>query len=118
MFYRKATRRTFIRQYGRLTAALAGGGVLLPRCVSKDTESGSKAKPTSANPCQDLDGVSAAEIQKRENLGYVSESPIEDNQCNNCNLYLPPQDKACGGCILFEGPVEAEGYCTYWAPKG
>jgi hypothetical protein len=48
----------------------------------------------------------------------VDDSPIAENQCNNCNLYLPPKgDKPCGGCILFQGPVQPEGYCTYWALK-
>ena len=70
------------------------------------------------DPCEDLRSVSEAELAKRKSFGYVSETPIADNQCSNCNLYLPPKEaQACGKCILFEGPVKARGYCTYWALK-
>jgi len=72
----------------------------------------------SADPCSDLSGVSENDIELRKKFAYVKESPIADNQCNNCNLFLPPKagDK-CGGCLLFKGPVYPSGYCTYWAPK-
>ncbi|MDB5262770.1 MAG: hypothetical protein JWQ14_2051 [Adhaeribacter sp.] len=74
-------------------------------------------KANSQEPCDDLTGVPASEIDKRKKLAYVNKSPIPESKCGNCNLYLPPgKDKACGGCMLFKGPVRAEGYCTYWAP--
>lgn len=77
----------------------------------------SQAKTDAANPCDDLTGVPASEVDKRQKLAYVNKSPIPDSKCGNCNLYLPPaKDKACGGCMLFKGPVRSEGYCTYWAP--
>jgi hypothetical protein len=69
------------------------------------------------NPCDDLTGVSPGEVDKRKKLAYVTKSPLPDSQCGNCSLYVPPAGgKACGGCMLFKGPVRAEGYCTYWAP--
>ena len=69
------------------------------------------------NPCDDLTGVSADEVAKRKKLAYVNKTPIPDSHCSNCALYLPPaKDKPCGGCMLFKGPVRAEGYCAYWAP--
>ncbi|WP_372638736.1 high-potential iron-sulfur protein [Fodinibius sp.] len=38
--------------------------------------------------------------------------------CSNCSLYLEPEPgNKCGGCVLFEGPVFAEGYCDYWEPN-
>lgn len=68
-------------------------------------------------PCDDMTGVSPAELAKRKKLAYVNKSPIEDSHCGNCALYLiPGKGKACGGCALFKGPVRAEGYCAYWAP--
>ena len=91
-----------------------GGAVILHAC-------GGAAKQQAAydgDPCEDLRGISESELAKRKNFGYVSETPIADNQCSNCNLYLPPKEaQACGKCILFEGPVQASGYCTYWALK-
>lgn len=83
----------------------------------QNTEStGEETKPSGS--CEDFSGVSEAELQKRKSLGYVEKSPIADNQCQNCNLWLPPAgDQECGGCTLFKGPVYSEAYCTYWAPQ-
>jgi len=88
--------------------------LLLAACGSaKKTASASKA----TNPCEDLTDVPAVDVQKRKSLGYASLSPMPDKQCNNCKLFVPPQEgKECGGCLLFAGPVAPEGYCTYWAP--
>ena len=86
-----------------------------------DTSSSQQPKPKAAaeqkNPCDNLTGVSPEEIEKRKKLAYVNKTPIPDSHCSNCALYLTPgKDKACGGCLLFKGPVRAEGYCAYWAP--
>ncbi len=68
--------------------------------------------------CSDLKGLDEAELAKRKQLGYTEETPIEENICGNCQLYLPPRvDQPCGGCQLFKGPVLEEAYCTYWAPR-
>ncbi|MGV3640646.1 MAG: high-potential iron-sulfur protein [Adhaeribacter sp.] len=76
-----------------------------------------QASTPAAEPCDDLTGVAASEIDKRKKFAYVNVSPIADSKCGNCSLYIPPASgKACGGCMLFKGPVRASGYCTYWAP--
>lgn len=75
------------------------------------------AEATPKNPCDDMTGVSAEELEKRKKLAYVNNSPIPDSHCGNCALYLPAKEgKPCGGCVLFKGPVRQEGYCAYWAP--
>ena len=112
------SRRSFL---GRCAWAVLflGGGTVLSRCTTNTQKQPESAAPSefSDDPCSNLSGVSAEEIKKRNDLAYVPESPIPDNQCNNCNLYLPPkEEQACGGCMLFKGPVQAGGYCTYWAP--
>jgi hypothetical protein len=51
-------------------------------------------------------------------LGYVSQSPQPDSQCDNCKLWVPAKEGVeCGGCLLFTGPVSPGGHCTYWAPQ-
>jgi hypothetical protein len=71
----------------------------------------------SNNPCDDMTGVPAADIEKRKQLAYVTKSPVPDKHCGNCALYLKPKpDTTCGNCALFKGPVRAEGACAYWAP--
>lgn len=95
-----------------------GAGLVFAGCDSKKSTQAEKENATSVGSCDDFTGVSKAEIEKRKELGYVKESPIPDNQCDNCNLYIPQgTEKACGGCMLFDGPVQALGYCTYWAPQ-
>ena len=85
--------------------------------VVQDTSRAASKNTNENNPCDDLTGVSPEEIEKRKKLAYVNKSPIPDNRCNNCVLSLPPaKGKTCGGCLLFKGPVRAEGHCAYWAP--
>lgn len=116
MALQSKSRRSFIGKYLQGVAFFLSGGIILSSCGEKK-EQKSQESAASDNPC-DINKVSAEELQKREQLGYVKASPIPDNQCNNCNLYLPPStNKNCAGCMLFKGPVNAEGYCTYWAPK-
>jgi len=111
-------RRTFIRHAYRTCGFLVAGVMVLAGCGPREEkQEAAKATPSPAD-CGDLSAVSEEDIAVRNKLGYVKASPLPDNQCQNCNLYLPPKEgDACGGCMLFKGPVYAEAYCTYWAPK-
>lgn len=134
------SRREFIGKYFYTSSLLLGGGVLLGctalKSVANDIPNSSPAEQDKAsqdtikteqktqekttqekNPCDDMTGVSAEDLEKRKKLAYTNKTPIPDNHCSNCTLYLPPaKGKPCGGCLLFKGPVRAEGYCAYWAP--
>lgn len=121
----KYSRRRFIGKYVLAGSVAIGTGLLIAgntsRSMAKEGDSKKHPKnsqPLQKNPCDDLTGVSADEVSKRKKLAYVNKTPISDSHCSNCALYLPPanKDKPCGGCILFKGPVRAEGYCAYWAP--
>ena len=84
-----------------------------PKKPVKENSSNSK----SGDPCSDYSGVSESELEKRTKFGYLREAPAQDKQCNLCKLYLPQKkDEKCGGCMLFKGPVDVNGSCTYWAP--
>jgi hypothetical protein len=120
----KYSRRKFIGKYV-LAGSVAFGSVLLiagntARSMANEGDSKKPSKnpqPLQKNPCDDLTGVSTDEVAKRKKLAYVNKTPIPDSHCSNCALYLPPaKDKPCGACMLFKGPVRAEGYCAYWAP--
>jgi hypothetical protein len=90
-----------------------------PQDTSKSVSQGfvKKEGAIGSDPCDDLTGVSAEDLDKRKKLAYVIKSPIPDSHCSNCALHLPPaKGKTCGGCLLFKGPVRDEGYCAYWAP--
>lgn len=108
-------RRKFFKKFAISASvpAMVYGGCRDKKSSARDTPSAGDP----GDPCADLSGISESDRALRRQFAYVQESPIPDNQCNNCNLYLPPQEEvACGGCMLFKGPVHADGYCTYWAP--
>lgn len=140
----KYSRRAFIGKYFYSSSVLLGGALLIG-CTSLNsvannipdpegndskadgqdtiktsqpqTQQPAAEQAQQKNPCDDLTGVSAEEIEKRKKLAYVNKTPIPDSHCSNCTLYIPPgKDKPCGGCMLFKGPVRPEGYCAYWAP--
>lgn len=59
--------------------------------------------------------IDDASKQLRKSLGYVEKTPREAERCDNCNKYVANQFQACGGCLLFSGPVAPGGYCQSWA---
>lgn len=112
------SRRRFIQSSILAGSAILGTGFLISSCGGGETKNseGNNNTAASVNKCDDLTGVSDAEITKRESLGYVDKTPIPESYCANCALFLKPKEgEKCGGCQLFKGPVFDEGYCTYWA---
>lgn len=111
-----ANRRLFLRQF--LTWSATGSTAWLLACASNKKPAAAKAITPTADPCSDLTGVDPTDVQKRKSLGYTNKSPLPDSQCDNCKLWVPAKEgKECGGCLLFTGPVNPEGHCTYWAPQ-
>ena len=109
-------RRKFILQ--SVTAGLGICVSLLASCGQKKPVPENRPTGVPVDSCDDLEGVSQNDVDLRQKFGYVKNSPVPENECNNCNLYLPPKaEEKCGGCMLFKGPVFSEAYCTYWAPR-
>jgi High potential iron-sulfur protein len=107
------SRRNFIGQFSN--PVFISVALIFSRCRPKQAPK--EAKQFSGNPCENLSDLEAIEIEKRKTMGYVGVSTIPDRQCSNCKLYLPPKaENACGGCLLFRGPVEAKGNCISWTP--
>lgn len=106
-------RRTFVTLWG--TMVLAG---VAASCASKSGDSVEKeAQSEPADPCIDFSNLSESDLQLRKGFGYVEETPIDESNCANCNLWKPPlEGRKCGGCTLFKGPVYDNAYCTYWVP--
>lgn len=68
--------------------------------------------------CDDLSGLSENDLLTRKKFNYVEVAALKSKSCHLCNLYIPAQsNSSCGGCMLFKGPVQSGGSCTYWAPK-
>lgn len=124
---KKISRKKFVRNSLAISSVLTGLG-FLSGCSRKEGTPGKQqvskqqdltVKPTDfGDACDDLSNLSQSEIEKRDIYGYVQETSYPENRCDNCRLYIPPEAEGdCGGCILFEGPVFAGGYCDYWAPE-
>lgn len=108
-------RRAFLRRAAQLGAVAVAAPALLSMttaCSKKDKSSGGD----DGFSCEDITGLSDAEIGTRESLEYVDDSPFgAEKDCANCALYLeaePGED--CGGCSLVPGPIHPLGYCTSW----
>ncbi len=107
----RLTRRGFMQRFSVLGAAGAGVG-FLAKCGGEAAE-----EQTAVTGCNDTSGLTAAEIQMREGLGYVDTSPMPEKVCTNCAFWEPaPPNELCGGCQLMAGPIHPDGYCNSWAP--
>ena len=70
---------------------------------------------TGADPCSDLSGLTADEIETREMYDYVDQSTEPQEYCDNCEYWEPARDsEACGGCSLMAGPIHPKGWCSAW----
>lgn len=109
------SRRLFLQRLG----VAAGAGVFLSACGPESAETG-EAAPEMAEEgfsCLDTTGLTDMEVQMRQTLAYVDESPFPEKLCNNCQFWQPAATEGqCGGCQLLKGPIHPQGYCNSWAP--
>lgn len=109
---KNTSRRTFLRRLLGLGAVGFGAGALVSACGDGSEEA------AMTTPCTDLSDLTEQQITLRENLEYVSETPIPEKRCDNCQFYIPAEaGESCGGCQLFAGAVAAGGYCTSWVQR-
>jgi hypothetical protein len=127
------SRRRFLHSIG-LAGVVGAGGSLLAACGggsdgsgdgsgngSAAQSGGETGEATASADCSDLSSLSDAQKQQRKqmvkSLNYVEKSPNAEKNCANCQLYQQEKyGSGCGGCQLFPGPVNANGYCDSWAP--
>jgi len=128
MSKKELSRRDFLLRTGALSAVALGSGAILTACGGGQQPADTPAAVEESMPaeepmamhsaCDDLTGLTDADIQMRQTLQYVSESPKPDQFCSNCQLYVPAAEgAACGGCTIIKGPIAPGGYCTSWAAK-
>lgn len=117
----RVSRRRFLHSIG-IAGVVGASGSLLAACGGSDDSSGdSSSTSASADQCTDVSDLSDQELKQRKqmvnSLEYVDESQKEGKTCSNCQLYVESEyGDGCGGCTLFPGPVNANGYCNSWAP--
>ena len=106
------SRKAFISKISMLGLAGAGAGVFLKGCGNGNGEE------VVDDPCADLSDLSESDLQLRETLDYVAETPNPDERCDNCEYWVEDQHgPQCGGCTLFAGPVHPGGWCNSWVPQ-
>jgi hypothetical protein len=125
---KELSRRNFLMRSAVLGSAALGSGALLAACGGGAEEAApvmeeapadeAMAGEEAAVSCNDLTGLTDAEIEMRNTLQYVDVSEFPDKVCDNCQLYIVPEEGAvCGGCQIIKGPVAPKGYCASWAAK-
>ncbi len=114
---KKSSRRAFLQ---RMSFAAAAGS-LVASCRSETAdETGAAAVNLPPGEeadfsCADVSNLTEEQIETRESLQYVDDSPHDDMRCNNCELFEPPgADEPCGRCQVVPGPIHPQGYCTAW----
>jgi hypothetical protein len=102
------SRKVFLGKISMLGLAGAGAGVLLKGCGNGEA----------VDPCGDLTGLSESDLQLRDALNYVAETPNPSERCDNCVYWVDDRyGEHCGGCTLFAGPVHPAGWCSSWVPE-
>ncbi len=119
MIYRrkKSSRRAFLQ---RMSFAAAAGSVFAS-CRSESAQEAGIATMNVASSerasisCTDVSKLTEQQIQTRKLLQYVDESPHAEKRCDNCRLFVAPDEgEKCGGCQVVPGPIHPKGYCTAW----
>jgi len=112
----KITRADFIKKIFFGTISMSGISAFAISCGGKEEKQ--SVQKENGDPCDDLSGLSKAEIEMRSDLEYVPVSPDKNKTCLNCEYYHVSQNEnICGTCDLFKGPVNPNGYCSQWYIK-
>lgn len=121
------SRRRFLFRLGTVSlAGIASLTVLSPLggCggeeKASDSAASSGARDATASgtpdPCNDLSGLTEAQIETREMYEYVAESEVPEELCRDCEFWKAPDKGAtCGGCTLMAGPIAPDGWCNTWS---
>jgi hypothetical protein len=115
------SRRNFLLKMTAVTGATMGMAGILTGCGGggeSETEAPDTATPApmATATCTDVSGITDAEAQMRNTLGYVDASVKDGQTCGNCALFVAPaQGASCGTCTLLKGPINTNGYCVSWA---
>ena len=117
-----SSRRAFLQKLTALGTAGVVTPVVLAACgggegggAGETPEGGGTAATDAGFSCTDTSGLTDAQIQQRQNVNYVDDSPNPEQVCSNCQLFTQPEAGAqCGGCQVVPGPIHPEGYCDLW----
>jgi hypothetical protein len=99
----------------------SGGGAKKAPAEPAEAAGGAKEAPAEPAEAAGAEGcgtpIDAQSAQMRTALQYREASDQEGKNCANCAQFKPAEYGDCGGCNLFAGPVQNNGYCLSWAAK-
>jgi len=75
------------------------------------------AKPAGGGGCADKVAVDEQAAALRKAVQYKEKSDNPDKKCSTCIQFEAGKYGECGGCKLFAGGVNPEGFCLSWGPK-
>jgi hypothetical protein len=137
---KKMDRKSFLRRAGMLSITAVSGSALLSACggggtANQELENRGVPEENEAEPLNEVaeplqeeaqavdcseynQDLTEADLQTRQALNYVDESAKPDQQCSNCRFWQPDKfEGACGGCQLFKGAVDPQGWCASWVAQ-
>lgn len=108
------SRRKFIVKLA-VTSAGVGSLLFVSSCGNNDTEKEKVENDSSSeDPCHEND-LTEAQKTSRNQFEYVHKSPHPEKRCNNCQLWIEPNEgEFCGGCQIIDGSINPKGYCNQW----
>ncbi len=102
-----------------LGAGLGAGGLFVLGACNKDKGGGQGTGSSSGAAALDCyTGYDEASKATRRVLQYKDKAVDSEKQCSACAQFNAAQYAECGGCKLFTGPVQPNGGCLSFAPKG
>lgn len=128
----KTNRRAFLSKAGLLGIGALSGAALLQACGGGEAkiEENSSPAPSPMAASEEAEAVAAdcashnaklseSDLEVRKSIGYLEQSEMADQNCQNCRFYLADKfDGDCGGCQLFvNGSVNPDAWCKSWAAK-
>ena len=115
----KISRKVFIKNILFSGTILFGGSTLLAACSTEQKKPASEnSNKLSGDPCNDVSGLSDADLATRKQYSYTGQTPNQDKFCSNCLHWHPATGSGpCGTCELVKGPINPNGYCDQWMER-
>lgn len=109
----RLARRDALRVLG--SGVFFGGVVARSALARAETKKEGDAK---AVDCSKEGKIDKKSKQMRKVLQYVDKTKQPGKVCSGCIQWVAAEKgKSCGGCKLFTGPVNPNGYCLSYAPS-
>ena len=90
--------------------------IRMPRGAGKtdwDVLASAQRGEGSISPLNDAGLFMKTKKVSMSSVGYVDESPHDDEECRGCGMFRPDDD----ACTLVDGEINPGGWCRRWEKK-